>query len=75
MNNSGQTEQARPHSGHPNNRGTITCTKPETLRASPQGYVELMAQKEVLDFKSAPWLEQIGYKRRKQVDDRKHCMG
>jgi hypothetical protein len=34
-----------------------------------------MAQKEVLDFKSAPWLEQIGYKRRKQVDDRKHCMG
>jgi hypothetical protein len=28
--------------------------KPDTLRASPQGYVELMAQKEVLDFKPAP---------------------
>ena len=75
LNNSGQTEQARPHSGHPNHQGTVTCTKPETLQASPQGYVELMAQKEVLDFKPAPWLEQIGYKRRKQVDDRKHRMG
>jgi hypothetical protein len=45
LNNSGQTEQARPHSGHPNHQGTVTCTKPDTLRASPQGYVE-MAQKE-----------------------------
>ena len=75
LNNSGQTEQARPHCGHPNHQGTVTCTKPETLRASPQGDIELMAQKEVLDFKPAPWLEQIGYKRRKQVDDRKHRMG
>src|SRR5262245_11940343 len=37
LNNSGQTEQARPHCGHPNHQGTVTCTKPETLRASPQG--------------------------------------
>jgi hypothetical protein len=31
-----------------------------------------MTQKEVLDFKPATRLEQIGYKCRKQMDDRKH---
>ena len=31
-----------------------------------------MTQKEVLDFKPAWWLEQIGYEGCKQVDDRKH---
>jgi hypothetical protein len=75
LNNSGQTEQTWPHSGHPNHQGTVTSPKPERLRGSPQGDVELMTQKEVLDFKPAPWLEQIGYKRRKQVDDRKHHIG
>jgi hypothetical protein len=54
LNNSGQTEQARPHSGHPNHQGAVTCPEPETLRGSLQGDVELMTQKEVLDFKPAP---------------------
>ena len=34
--------------------------------------VALMTQKEVLNFKPAPRLEQIGDKCSKQVDDRKH---
>jgi hypothetical protein len=34
-----------------------------------------MTQKEVLDFKPVPRLEKIGHKGRKQVDDRKHCIG
>jgi len=34
-----------------------------------------MTQKEILDFKPATRLEQIGYKRCKQVDDRKHRIG
>src|SRR4029453_7764981 len=42
LNNSGQTDQARRHSGHPNHQGTITRPKPGTLRSSPQGDVELM---------------------------------
>src|SRR5262249_7226278 len=42
----------------------------DRLRNSPQSDVELMTQKEVLNFKPAPLLEQIGYKRRKQMDDR-----
>ena len=70
-----QTEQARPPSGHPNHQGTVTCPKPDTLWGSPQGDVELMAEKKVLDFKPAWWLEQIGYEGRKQVDDRKHRVG
>jgi len=37
--------------------------------------IELMTQKEVLDFKLAPRLEQIGYRCRKQMDDRKHRFG
>jgi hypothetical protein len=53
LNNSGQTEQARPPSGHPNHQGTVTCPKPDTLWGSPQGDVELMTQKKVLDFKPA----------------------
>jgi hypothetical protein len=55
-------------------QGTVTCPKPDTFWA-PQGDVELMAQKKVLDFKPAWWLEQIGYEGCKQVDDRKHRIG
>jgi hypothetical protein len=36
---------------------------------------ELMTQKEVLNFKPAPRLEQIGDKRSKQVNDREHRIG
>jgi hypothetical protein len=34
-----------------------------------------MAQKEVLNFKPTPGLEQIGNKRCKHADDRKHRLG
>jgi hypothetical protein len=49
-----------------------TCPKRDPLWGSPQGDVELMAEKKVLDFKPAWWFEQIGYEGCKQVDDRKH---
>ncbi len=62
LNDAGQTQQ-------------VTCPKPDTLWGSPQGDVELMTQKKVLDFKPAWWLEQIGYEGCKQVDDRKHRIG
>jgi len=74
-NDAGQTEQARPPSGHPNHQGTVTCPKPDTLWGLPQGDVEPMTQKEVLDFKPAWWLEQIGYEGCKPVDNRKHRIG
>ena len=44
------------------------------LRRSPQGNIELMTQKEVLNFKLALRLEQIRDKCPKQVDDHKHCI-
>jgi hypothetical protein len=75
VNNSGQTDQARPHSGHPNHQDSVTCRQPETSRGPPQGDVDVMTQKEVLDFKPATRLEPIGYRRCKQVDDRKHRIG
>jgi hypothetical protein len=37
LNDAGQSEQARPPSGHPNHQGTVTCPKPDTLWGSPQG--------------------------------------
>ena len=49
--------------------------QPQTLRRSSQDNVELMTQKEVLNFKPAPRLEQIGDKCSKQVDDRNHRIG
>jgi hypothetical protein len=43
-----------PHSGHPNHQSTVTWPKLDTFRGPPQSDVELMTQKEVLDFKPAP---------------------
>jgi hypothetical protein len=72
LNNSGQTEQARPEPGHPYQQGPITTSQPEMLRCPPQSDVELMTKKEVLDFKPVPRLEQAGDIQSKQVDDHKH---
>jgi hypothetical protein len=46
-----------------------------SLRRSSQDNVELMTQKEILNFKPPPRLEQIGDKCSKQVDGRKHRIG
>jgi hypothetical protein len=42
---------------------------------APQGNIELMPKKEVLDFKLAPRPEQVDDKRPKQMEDRKHRLG
>jgi hypothetical protein len=42
---------------------------------TPQGYIELISEKEILDFKPAPRLEQIADKRPKQIEDRAHRVG
>jgi len=72
LNDAGQTEQARPHSGHPKLSSTVTCPKPDTLWGSPQGDVELMTEKKVLDFKPAPRPEQVGDKHSKQLEECEH---
>jgi hypothetical protein len=75
LNNSGQTEQARPEPGQPYQQGSITTPQPEMLRCPPQSDVELMTKKEVFDFKPVPRLEQVGDIQSKQVDDHKHRIG
>jgi hypothetical protein len=70
LNNLSHTEQAWPApagSGH--------SPQPETSWCSPQGDVELMPQKEILNFKPAPRLEQIGDKCGQQMEDREHRTG
>ena len=75
LNNSGQTEQAWPEPGHPHQQRPVTTPQPQTLWCSPQGNIELMPKKEVLDFKPAPRLEQVGDNTSKQMEDRKHRTG
>jgi hypothetical protein len=53
----------------------VTPSQRETSWCSPQGDVELMPQKEVLNFKPAPRLEQIGDKCLQQMEDREHRTG
>jgi hypothetical protein len=46
--------------------------QPQTARSTPQGNSELMAKKQVLDFKLAPRPEEISDKGREQTEDHKH---
>jgi hypothetical protein len=75
LNDPGQTMEARPASGHPYQQGPVTTPQSETLRCAPQGDVELMTKKEVLDFKPASRLDQVGDIHSKQMDNRKHHFG
>jgi hypothetical protein len=75
LHNSSQSQQTWPEPRHPDHQGPVTPPQPQTLRRSSQDNVELMTQKEVLNFKPAPRLEQIADKCSKQVDDRKHRIG
>jgi hypothetical protein len=65
LNDSGQTEQAWPQPGHQRQQRAVTTSQPKTRRSSPQGDIELMTEKKVLDFKPAPRLEQVGEMRSK----------
>ena len=42
------------------------------VRYTPQGNIELMPEKEVLDFKLTPRPAQVGDERPEQLEDRKH---
>jgi hypothetical protein len=75
LHNSSQSQQAWPEPRHPHHQCPVTPPQPQALWRSSQDNVELMTQKEVLNFKPAPRLEQIGDKYSKQVDDRKHRIG
>jgi len=75
LNDARQTEQAWPEPSHPYQQGPVTPAKSPMARRMPEGDIELMPEKEVLDFKPAPRPEQVGDKRPKQLGDRKHRTG
>ena len=71
LNNAGRTEQAWPELGHPYQQRPVTAAQSDMRSRTPQGDTELMTEKQILGFKPASRLEQIGEIRSKQVDDRK----
>jgi hypothetical protein len=75
LNDAGQTEQAWPEPSHPYQQCPVTPTQSQTVRWTPQGNIELMPKKEILDFKPASRLEQVGDKRPKQMEHGKHRGG
>jgi hypothetical protein len=67
LNYLGCTKQARPEPGHPYEQRPVTAAEPKTWGRLPQSDVELMAEKKVLGFESAPRLEQVGDKHSERV--------
>jgi len=65
-------KKARPELGHPYKQDPIATAKPETRWRTPKSDVELMTKKQVLSFKPAARLEQVGDEHSERVEDRKH---
>jgi hypothetical protein len=59
---------------HTNNARSLPRSR-RRCRVTPQSNIELMPEKEVLDFKPAPRLEQVGAKIPKQLKECEHCAG
>jgi hypothetical protein len=72
LNHLGRAEQAWPEPGHPYQQRPITAVQSKTRRRTPQGDAELMTEKQVLRFKPAPRLEEVGDAHSERVHDRKH---
>ena len=75
LNDPGQPEQAWPEPGHPYQQRPIAAALPRPARCTPQGDVELVTKKEILDLQLPPRLEQVGDEHRKQMENGKHRKG
>jgi hypothetical protein len=75
LNHAGQTEQAWPEPRHPDHQGPVTATQQQTMWRVPNGNIELVTKKKVLDFKLASRLEQAGDERPEEMKDGKHHAG
>jgi hypothetical protein len=75
LNDARQTEQAWPEPSHPYQQRPVTPTHSQTVRCTPQGNIELMTKKEILDLKPPRQLEYVGDEHHEQVQDRKHRSG
>jgi hypothetical protein len=67
-----RTNKARPEPGHPYEQRAIAAAQSETRWCPPQSDDKLMAEKQILNLKPAPRLEQVGYEQSERVQDCKH---
>ena len=72
LNHLGRAKKARPDLRHPYEQRPITAAKAKARWRSPQSNGELMTEKQILGFKPAARLEQVGDEHSERVDDRKH---
>jgi hypothetical protein len=72
LNYLGYIEQTRPEPGYPYQQRPVTAAQSKTRRCLPQSDVELMTEKQILGFKPAPRLKQVGDEHSERVEDRKH---
>jgi hypothetical protein len=67
-----RTNKARPKPGHPYEQRAIATAQSKTRWCPPQSDGKLVAEKQILSFKPAPRLEQVGYQHSERVQDCKH---
>jgi hypothetical protein len=72
LNDVRRTEQARPAPGHPHQQGPVTAAQSKTRRRTPRSDAELMAEEQVLGFKSARRLEEIDNEHCERMQEREH---
>jgi hypothetical protein len=64
-----------PELRHPYQQRPVTAAQSRTKRRMPQGDAELMTEKQVLGFKPASRLEQVGDEHSERVEDCEHRPG
>jgi hypothetical protein len=72
LNHLGRTKQAGPQPNQPNHKRPITAAQPKTRRRTPQCDIQLMTEEQILGFKPAARLEQVGDQHSEQIQNRKH---
>ena len=72
LNHLDRTNKTRPEPDHPYEQREIAAAQSKTRSCPPQSDGKLMAEKQILSFKPAPRLEQVGDKHSERVQDCKH---
>jgi hypothetical protein len=67
-----RTNKARPEPGHPYEQRAIAAAQSKTRWCPSQSDGKLMAENQILSFKPAPRLEQVGCQHFERVQDCKH---
>jgi hypothetical protein len=72
LNHLHRIKKARPKPRHPYEKSALASAQSKTRRCLPQSDGELMTEKQILGFKPAPRLEQVGDEPSERVQDHKH---